>query len=423
MAFDLYTCVYLLTNMFTLAIIHRFMASFFDKIVTDKWKIVASYSLYFITTSVVYLIWDIPVLSMTVNLFLLFIITLNYSSSYRKRLFVIIFFYIFMLVTEVLVCAVTGYFNFPAFNSGSYDNPTGLVIMRIIAYLETIIIYNVKSLRKNDSVSLAQWCMTLFMPISTIIIKVFVVDTGNSTKFQVIISTIIIFFINIFTFFLYNSLSKSYAKEKEAALIRKEKEMYYNQCLLMKETSEHLQRFKHEINNQFISMKEMMNKGMYKELTEFLNSLTSKLEFEKIYSNTGNVVVDSIINYKLNLLSNVSIATEIAIPSNLNVNVNDLVIILGNILDNAVNALNENLHDSKLYFKIVYSQGRLIIKETNTYQTQICYENGEIQSSRKNKNNHGFGLKNIEEAVKRNEGYMEINHNENIFSIDIILFV
>ena len=76
-----------------------------------------------------------------------------------------------------------------------------------------------------------------------------------------------------------------------------------------------------------------------------------------------------------------------------------------------------------MYFKVVYSQGRLIIKETNTYNTKICYENGEIQSSKTDKSNHGLGLKSIEEAVKRNEGYMEINHNDNAFSIDIILFV
>lgn len=65
----------------------------------------------------------------------------------------------------------------------------------------------------------------------------------------------------------------------------------------------------------------------------------------------------------------------------------------------------------------------MIIKETNTHKTKISYENGEIQSSKHDKLNHGFGLKNIEEAVKKNEGYMEINHNDNVFSIDIILFV
>lgn len=423
MDFDLYTWVYLITNLFTLAIVHRFMGAFFDEIIKPKWHIIISYALYFVFTSAMYLIWDIPVLAMIVNLILLFVITLNYGSSLRKKFFVVIFFYIFMLVTEVIVSAVTGYFSFLAFNSGSYSNVTGLVVMRIIAYLESIIFYNIKSLKRNDGVALKQWIATLFIPISTLAIKIFIVDTGNATKMQVILSTIIILLINLITFFLYNSLAKSYAKEKETALISKEKEMYYNQCLLMQETNEHLQAFRHEINNQFISMKELINKRMYNELDAFVEKLTDKLEIEKIYSNTGNVVVDSIINYKLNLLNNANVVTEIAVPSSLEVDINDLVIILGNILDNAVKALNENEQDSKLYFKLVYSQGRLLIKETNTYKTRICYENGKIQSSKADKVNHGLGLKNVEDAVKRHDGYMEINHNDNIFSIDIILFV
>ncbi len=423
MVFDAYTLVYLITNLFTLAIIHRFMSAFFDEIVKPKWHIIATYALYFISAGVMYLVWDIPALATVVNLISLYVITLNYSSGIRKRMFVVIFFYIFMLATEVIVCAVTGYFNFPIFNSGYYNNTTGLVIMRIIAYLETLIFYNIKALKRNDTVTILQWMATLFIPISTLVIKIFIVDNENSTQLQVILSTIIIFLINLLTFFLYNSLAKSYAKEKEAAIVSKEKEMYYNQCLLMQETNENLQKFRHEINNKFISMKELINKNMYNELSDFIDNLTDKLVIEKVYSNTGNVIADSIINYKLNLISDSDIVTEIAVPPSLDIDVNDLVVILGNILDNAVQALNENDGNSKLYFKLVYSQGRLIIKETNTYKTKICYENGEIQSSKSDKSNHGFGLKNIEEVVKRNNGYMEINHNDNIFSIDIILFV
>lgn len=423
MVFDAYTTVYLITNLFTLAIIHRFMSSFFNEVIRSKWHIIGSYILYFISSSVMYLVWDIPALAMAVNLISLYAIASNYESGIRKRLFVVVFFYIFMLITEVLVCAVTGYFNFLAFNSGHYNNSAGLVIMRIIAYLETLIFYNIKSLKNNDRVTATQWIATLFIPISTIAIKIFIVDTGNASLIQVILSTIIILLINLLTFFLYNSLAKSYAKEKETALVSKEKEMYYNQCLLMQETNENLQKFRHEINNKFISMKELVNNNMYNELSDFIDNLTDKLEIEKVYSNTGNVVVDSIINYKLNLLSDTDIVTEIAVPSSLNIDVNDLVVILGNILDNAVEALNENKENSKLYFKLVYSQGRLIIKETNTHKTKISYENGEIQLSKNDKSNHGFGLKNIEEAVKKNDGYMEINHNDNIFSIDIILFV
>lgn len=423
MDLDLYMWVYLITNLFTLAIIHRFMSAFFDEVIKPKWFAVMSYGLYFITTSVVYLIWDIPVLEMSVNLVVIFVITMNYKAGIQKRIFVVAFFYIFMFVTEVVVCAITGYFNFPMFESGYYNNSTGLVVMRITAYLEAIIFYNIKSIRRDGVVTVPQWIATLFIPVSTLIIKILIVDSENASQFQVISSTTIVFLINLLTFFLYNSLAKSYVKEKETAIISKEKEMYYNQCLLMKETNENLQRFRHDINNHFISMKELINKNMYKELDDFINKLTNKLEIERVYSNTGNVIVDSIINYKLNLVNSSEIETEIAVPPTINIDVNDLVIILGNILDNAIKAINECEQNPKLYFKVVYSQGRLIIKETNTYKTKIPYENGEIQSSKLDKSNHGLGIKNIEEVVNRNEGYMEINHNEKIFSIDIILFV
>lgn len=191
----------------------------------------------------------------------------------------------------------------------------------------------------------------------------------------------------------------------------------------MQETNNHLQKFRHEVNNQFISIKELINKSMYNELNNYIDNLASSIKIERIYSNTGNVIIDSIINYKLNLITDSDIVTEIAVPATLNIDINDLVIILGNILDNAIDAINDCECNSKLYVKVVYSQGRLIIKETNTYRTKILYENGEIQSSKLDKSNHGLGLKNIEDTVKRNDGYMEINHNENVFSIDIILFV
>lgn len=423
MDFDLYTVVYLITNLFSIAIVHRFVTSFFKEIITSKFVCWFSYLIYFFFTSFVYLKWDIPILTMFVNLFTIFIIALNYKSKVRKKLLAVTFIYIFMLVPEVVISALTGYFNFPILKSGYYDNVSGVVSIRIFTYLESLIFNNIVSVKKKKNISGIQWCTIIFIPISTLFLKVFLIDTVKQKQSSVIVSIIVILMINLITFYFYDELSQSYYQKINATIVEKEKEMYFNQCLMMKESSNNLQKFKHDINNQFISIKELVNKNMYNELDSFIDNLTNKLEIENIYSNTGNVIVDSIINYKLNLLAGTDIETEIAVPSSLNVDLNDLVIILGNILDNAVDALNESNQVPKLYLKVVYSQGRLIIKETNTYKTKICYENWEIQSSKPEKLNHGLGLKNIEEAVKRNGGYIEINHNENIFSIDIIVFV
>ena len=238
-------------------------------------------------------------------------------------------------------------------------------------------------------------------------------------------AAIIIFLINLLTFYLYDSLSASYIQKTKATVLAKEREMYYNQCVMMQETAENLQRFKHDINNQFISIKELVSSEKYDELKKIISGLSEQLDIKKMYSTTGNIAVDSIINYKLNSIteSDVEITTEIAVPETLEVEINDMVSLIGNILDNAIYALKEVGAPKKLYFKLAYNRGRILIKETNNYKTEIQYVNGEIVSAKDNSGEHGFGLKNIEKIVNKYNGYSEINHSSNIFTMNILMFV
>jgi len=256
-------------------------------------------------------------------------------------------------------------------------------------------------------------------------LKIFLIDSKTISKSEVIISTIIIFLINLLTFYLYDSLSTSYQQKTEAAILAKEKEMYYNQCRMMQETSENLRKFKHDINNQFISIQQLALSKKYNELEKYVLNLSKQLNISKIYSSTGNIAVDSIINYKLNSLTgkNVEINTEIAVPENLKIEISDIISLIGNILDNAVYALGDVETDKKLYFKMVYSKERIIIKSENSYATDIKYINGEIVSTKSDSSEHGLGLKNIDAIVKKYDGYMSIDHNSNIFTLNIIILV
>lgn len=425
MNFDLYTCVYLITNCFSIVIVHKFVTAFFTERITNPIVCFLSYSSYFILTSFVYLMWDIPVLTLATNIITVFIATLNYKSTLKKKIIAVIFIYIFMLVPELLVSAITNYFNFPMFDSGYYSSVTGLIAVRILTYLESMVFYNIKSIRRNLTVGGIQWVATIFIPISTLFIKIFLIDSETSTKSDIIISTIIIFLINLLTFYLYDSLSASYIQKTKATVLAKEKEMYYNQCLMMQESTENIQRFRHDINNQFISMMELISSKKYDELKKYISGLSKRLNIKRMYSTTGNIAVDSIINYKLNSITenDVELITEIAVPETLEIEINDMVSLVGNILDNAIYALKEAETPKKLYFKLAYNRGRILIKETNNYKTEIKYVNGEIISSKDNTDEHGFGLKNIEEIVNKYNGYSEIDHSSNIFTMNILMFV
>ena len=79
--------------------------------------------------------------------------------------------------------------------------------------------------------------------------------------------------------------------------------------------------------------------------------------------------------------------------------------------------------ERSLSLKLVYGQERLIISMLNPYKTDVRYENGEIVTTKKDTRNHGFGIKNIEKVVKKYNGYMEITHDNQIFTTDLLLYL
>ena len=131
------------------------------------------------------------------------------------------------------------------------------------------------------------------------------------------------------------------------------------------------------------------------------------------------------LNYKLKNadVDGIEVETEISVPSKIDIEVSDLVTVLGNLLENSLTALDAVSKNRRLYLKVVYDRGRVIISVKNTYSTPVKYVNGEIVSTKDDTEKHGYGLKNIKRTVEKYDGYMETDHIQNIFTVDIILFV
>ena len=140
---------------------------------------------------------------------------------------------------------------------------------------------------------------------------------------------------------------------------------------------------------------------------------------------TGNVIVDSILNHKLSLLKDeMNPELEIIIPQELNIETVHLVSILTNLLDNALEALAKCPENEKLLrIRIVYDKGRLLIGIQNSYVQDVIYENGKIISSKENPDEHGMGLKNVNDAIEHYNGLMKIDHSQKIFSVQALLYV
>lgn len=418
--------IYFICNFFTIFVIHRFFEAFYPKQDTKTIFFYISYLSFFIFTSLAYVLIDIPMIALCLNWILVFLISLTYKSTMQKRMTYTTYIIMFMLVPELIVGAVTGYFHFSVFERGSYSSSIGTILSKIITYIEAFLFKNIKMAKNQQNVSWSSWISSIIIPVATFIYEIILISCSDVTKEKIIISVTIMFMINITTFYIYDSLAKNYNEKSKYKIIEKENELYSKQCEIMQNTTEELQSFRHDMNNYFIAISELMENQRYDEAERQIHELSHITQKKIIYSTSGNVIIDGLINYKLQsaLNDNIKIKPEIAIPKNLQIDTADIVTIIGNLIDNALTAIQKVDIDKRfLNLKIVFSQQRLIIRISNPHKENIRCENGKIVTSKKDSHKHGYGISNISKAVDKYNGYMKIDHANGIFTVDILMYI
>lgn len=249
----------------------------------------------------------------------------------------------------------------------------------------------------------------------------------NLNRIIGVISVVVVFLINIVVFHLYERLMESYDNKMAALAFEQEKEYYYNQCRYMESSTENTRCFKHDIKNHLLTVVDFIKNGNNNEAERYLyNMIGHKLGDIISYSDTGNIAIDSVINYKLNEAesNHIKIEADIDIPNNLLLDPSDITSMVGNLLDNAINAtrlLDDN--ERSIYVNLYYDKGRLFINIENTFDGKVIERNGKIVTRNIDKLNHGYGLKNVEKTIEKYDGDILYEHKENTFNVMAMMYV
>ena len=298
MNFDTYSIVYLISNFFSIFIIRRFAEAFFKKQSNYKIVSVLLYLIYFIITSLAYLKLDIPIIALCINWISIFVIFFTYESTIQKRIVYTTYIIAFMLFPELVIGAITGYFKFSFFSEGNYSSEIGIISTKIITYIEALLFRYYRIRKDSQSVSTSLWISTIIIPLSTLIYECMFVSNDNLTKDKVIASVAMLFIINVTAFHLYDSLTKSYVQQSKLSILETENALYSKQCEIMQSSTEELQGFRHDMNNQFIALSQLIKSEQYGDAERQLSHLTLLTKSKIIYSTSGNVIIDGLINYK-----------------------------------------------------------------------------------------------------------------------------
>lgn len=233
-----------------------------------------------------------------------------------------------------------------------------------------------------------------------------------------IISVLLLLFVLILNNLLWKCFIKIKRQEKQEALkqdeLRVKSEYYYEKA----KSDEEIREIYHDLRNHLL----MLRAG---EVTDgFVTKLEEKIKEHKCFLNTGNDYLDILLNDKM----------RIALSKDIKVNIDvdfretdfveplDISSIFGNMFDNAIEACEKisNLEERFINLHVIKKNSMLIIKMENSILK--CEGNQKTFNTTKiNKNLHGFGLRSIQKAIEKYGGTVRIECQNSIFLIITVI--
>ncbi len=180
--------------------------------------------------------------------------------------------------------------------------------------------------------------------------------------------------------------------------------------------------WRHDYHNHIQTLKAYMVMGQYEEAALYLNRLEEDLSAVDTVLKTGNVMVDAILNSKLSLIQarQIKVDATAVVPEDIGISEIELSVLLGNILDNAMEAcmqIPEEERFIRIYIDIVKKQ--LYISVTNSTAGKVQRVGGYFPSEKEG--SHGFGLLRIDSIVEKHGGYLNRQTEQGVFATEVML--
>jgi sensor histidine kinase YesM len=228
------------------------------------------------------------------------------------------------------------------------------------------------------------------------------------------------------TLYIWMSIRHKKAKtlKKENALLQEQISRYQLQIQQNESNQKLVYRIKHDLKNQLIVLNALLVNKKYEEAKQAIADTLGELSANNCIE-TGNVTLDNLLNYKLAIAKEkqISVEAEMRIPIVKKLDSMWLLIVIGNLLDNAIEAC-ENVPIKKRYIKInmIQKDSRIFLEIENTFTGEIKTDKkGHLITTKKSPDFHGYGIRSIEKSLE-NIGDFIYHVEDNKFMATVIIY-
>ncbi len=277
---------------------------------------------------------------------------------------------------------------------------------------------------KEYSLSSRQWMIQLLCFVISVLIagtlwKISVNSSENKQEFLFIYLLIAV--LNVLLYIIMNKMQRDNEIREEYDLLKANISSQEKLAIETKERYSEVKKLKHDMKHYLTAAAGLISDGRPDSAKDYIEKiLNEKVDLYNAAVNTGNAVIDAVINNKIALCNSKGINLKCAIDTHFdNTNDIDISILLSNLLDNAV----EGCDLSKPYMELIigHKKSMTYIAVKNSISKSVLSNNPGLKTDKPDKKEHGYGIRSIKDIAKKHDGSVDFTEKDGRFIVEVWL--
>lgn len=399
-------------------LIIEYFQIFFEKVHLYK-KVIAGAVSYIITTGC-YLGFHNSLINIISTIIGMFIIAAVHEGTLKKKI-------LHTVMCFGVSCAMDMLAGFALMEAPSSSNYVLLSSFLSVAmfYAFVVILRNIYRKRNREEFS-GQWVFLLLIVLMSICVAYVLLNDNEISRVTALTVIIVMIAVNLILYYFYTSMLDRYIFMQDNVLLREQIAIYESELRANMEQDRNVQALRHDMKHHIREIYSLADKNTDTDIIRYLDEMSDSMDNIEKVASTGNSVFDGILNYYAQKIkqemNNVNFSVTLKIPTDLEISSFDMNVILGNLLDNAMeNVSGEAGQELQIEAVLEYIEGLLRIEVVNTFAGSISKDGDKILSHKGE--GHGFGLSNVKKITEKYSGYMMTEHESNRFKVVVLLYL
>lgn len=251
-------------------------------------------------------------------------------------------------------------------------------------------------------------------------------ETGPNDHYSslqwLVVAAVALLVMNLSLYPAYLFVMEALHNYKSLALYKGYIELFQQEQFLEEAAAAEILELRHDMKQHLVYLRKMLLEDLKEEAVHTIETLIGSAERKgALKSNTGNIVVDALVNHAwLRAVErNIDFQVKLDGLSGIRIPNSELCILLGNALDNALEASEYVPEDQRaIWVEISYMKHCLLISLKNRYVGELNLNAGKMRSRKAGKG-HGIGIFSMKKAAARLDGILTIKDDNGIFSLEI----